>query len=106
MAILTREQILGVPRAAPVCVDVPEWGGEVYLRMMTAREMRQIVQDNADAKDDFAILSVAVVDPATGQPIFTAADVDALRDMDAGPVIRLMAEIRRMNRIDGESPKA
>ena len=38
MTGLTKEQILGANDAEPVSVPVPEWGGTVYVRPMSAGE--------------------------------------------------------------------
>ncbi len=38
MAGLTKDQILAAKDAVPVAVEVPEWGGTVYVRPMSAGE--------------------------------------------------------------------
>lgn len=93
---LTRDQILAkrldLPREP---VDVPQLGGEVFVRVMTAAEKDRFEADHLARKDklaDFrARLVVAVACDADGLPLFTPADVPALGELSSlaiEPVVR------------------
>ncbi len=54
MTLLSRDAIIAAPDITPELVDVPEWGGQVYVRGLTGKE-----------RDAF---EMAVTDPKTGLP--------------------------------------
>lgn len=48
MGLLSREQILAASDLAREVVEVPEWGGEVYVRVLTGVERDQFEASCAD----------------------------------------------------------
>ena len=90
MAGLTKEQILAANDAAPVPVEVPEWGGTVYVRPMSAGERdrwegeilertekrkESIVKATENMRAEF--LSKCLCDQ-TGELLFGQEDMEAL----------------------------
>lgn len=56
LAVLTQEQLIeamrGTAKPKPIRVDVPEWGGTVFIRVRTVAEVdADVTEDSAD-KDD------------------------------------------------------
>lgn len=103
---LTREAILGQADRVVEAVDVPEWGGVVYVRSLTGAERDQfeasIVQRNGkDTRTNLrnlrARLVVLAACDADGQPIFKAEDAAALGAKNAAPLDRLFAAAQRLS---------
>lgn len=93
-------------------VDVPEWGVTVEVRELDTTG----VVDYLDATIDTGkrrrigeLVAVCSFDPATGERVFSAADVDDLMRTASGPVLRLFGVASRLNRHlfagDGEPEK-
>src|SRR4051812_19058258 len=112
---LTREQILAADDLPIHSVDVPEWGGPVYYRHLSAIEqaglekLQASVKDVAEGEYVAAILRAAAglivrsVCDEDGKLIFTEADVDALIGKSADPLMRVFNEIKRVI-LGDESP--
>lgn len=103
---LTREAILGQADRVVEAVDVPEWGGVVYVRSLTGAERDQfeasIVQRNGkDTRTNLrnlrARLVVLAACDADGQPIFKTEDAAALGAKNAAPLDRLFAAAQRLS---------
>lgn len=95
MTLLSKEQILGAARKDFKDVDVPELGGTVRVRGLSAAEF--IEYEQAIRDEDFANLRARLVANAAvdenGKPLFTAADVRALGEKPAKPIDRLFRAI-------------
>lgn len=85
-------------------VPVPEWGGEVYVRGITADERDAWELSMAEAKPGkskvmrASLVALATCDE-TGAPLFTRADVADLGAKAAGPVDRIFEVATRLARI-------
>lgn len=86
MAFLTRDQILAANDLPSKEVDVPEWGGKVRVRSITAkdrdefeqaliaaRQAKRFAPENVRAR----YVAACIVDK-DGKPMFTGKDVEAL----------------------------
>ena len=103
---LTREQILGQsPRTTPV--DLPELGGSVFVRQMTARERLQFLQRaESDRETTGAWLVATLTVDADGKPVFTQADVEALQDQPFGTIDRIAEAVLKLNGLHRDSAEA
>jgi len=103
--MLTRKAILEVSDLQIVSVDVPEWGGAVYVRGLRGRERDQyeesllderrakgVSYDNARAK----LLVRCIVDEH-GERLFRDDDADALGAKSAVVLDRLFAIASRLS---------
>jgi hypothetical protein len=104
MAELTAEMILAANDQKDHLkkVDVPEWGGEVYIRAMTAGERDAHEIEWMQSKDrgvaDFrSKLLVRVLSNSEGKRLFTDEQVKALRDKSAAVVNRLWGIAMKVN---------
>lgn len=105
MAGLTREDILRSVGHAVEPVEVPEWGGTVYLRTLTAGELLAL---NATAHEDastpsppmIARLLVACLCDESGKRLLTDADAAALESKPAPILYRLYRVAGRLNGLD------
>jgi len=100
--ILSRDEILNVPTAQAVLVEVPEWGGSVYVRGLTGRERDQfelsmIETRGKSRKANLAnmrarLVALCAVDAEeNGKHLFTMSDVDRLGDLGADALQRVYA---------------
>lgn len=104
---LTRDQIIGARRKAGEWVDVPEWGGSVFIRRITLAVLDQINAGIALGMSRLAAQIIyTIVDPDTGEPILSAEDAEAIAAKDdAALLIRLVSESNRINSLDADAPK-
>lgn len=98
---LTRDAILSASDRPLKHVPVPEWGGDVYVRVMTAgeRDAFEAAQGEDAHKDLRARLAVATVCDSDGNLLFTAADVPAVTAKSARALDRIFAASARHNGI-------
>ena len=103
MSTLDKNKILAAVDVVKELVNVPEWGGDVYVRSITAAERGQIeaaaarFKESGARDDSFARLftlrfaAMGICD-ADGNRLFSDADVEQLAKKNAAVVARL-AEI-------------
>jgi hypothetical protein len=76
-------------------VEIPEWGVTVEVRSMTANERAKLGEgaakgDKTDVGAMYALTVIATVyDPATGLPVFTAQDKEAILSKNGAVIERL-----------------
>lgn len=110
MSFLTRDMILGADDLHRELVTVPEWGGDVYVRMLTGGERELFEQWALAYRDDTptrtptprnlrARLAVLTVCDAQGHNLFTLADVEALAAKASAPLERVFDVAWRLNRL-------
>lgn len=109
---LTKEQIEAAvaARAADVAkIEVPEWGGDVYLRKLSAQAVEQL--GLADGKRDAATVAKTIAYSLTeedGTPLYD--DVEAggaiFAQLDMATVARVFAECMRVNELLDEDMEA
>lgn len=106
---LTRDMILRADDLRRELVHVEEWGGDVYVRMLTGGE-RELFEQWAMAYRDGgssgqtprnvrARLAVLTVCDEQGQNLFTLADVEALAAKASAPLERVFDVAWRLNRL-------
>ena len=112
---LTREQILAAIDQKIEAVEVPEWGGLVYVRNMTGKARDkfersryrmhgkevEIIHENTRA----SLLASSLCD-ANGTLIFQEADVEALGEKNGAILDRLFAIAQRLSGLRPEDVEA
>lgn len=98
---LTREEVLAAVAARRKTVEtihVPEWGGDVCVRRLVAADVESTgLADGARDAAMFAkVIAVSLTDEE-GEPLFSAADVADLADVDMATAARVFAECMRIN---------
>jgi hypothetical protein len=98
--MLNRESILAVDDLTIESVAIPEWGGDVHVRTLTAGERDRFeAWTQADKFDRFrAKLAVLCVCDEQGQRIFGDDDVDAIAGKSTKPLDRITDVAFRLNR--------
>lgn len=101
--MLTREQILAAPLHREA-VEVPEWGGTVCVRVMSAAERIAFEETfNPDGGLDVSLsLLVRTLCDERGALLFDETDVGALHGLDPAPVLRLSQLAIRLNKLTPE----
>ena len=110
--VLTRDQILAAEDNKPVAVPVKDWGGDVYVRSMSAVERDAYEADQAARNKDGgekagmhnfrARLVVRVACDEQGNRLFNDDDAAALGEKSSGPVALIFDAAAKLN---GLTPK-
>jgi len=106
--VLTAADLLGAPIGAPVPVDLPELGGRVYVREMTAAERDKFDEDLRDdggkLKDGYrAQLVAATVCDADGKLLFRPEQAAELANRGAALVVKLARVAAKVNALTAEA---
>lgn len=112
MNILTRDQILAASDLKSEAVEVPEWGGTVYVRAMSGTErdawevsMLEVHENGKGLKarpvltDLRAKLCARCIADEAGNRLFTDADVEVLGQKSAAALDRVYGVAQRLNAI-------
>ena len=108
--MLTKEQILSSEDLTKEIVDVPEWGGEVYVRAMTGTERdafeASIVKDGGTnlANIRAKLCALCMVDE-DGNRLFIDGDVLALGKKSALALDRVFNAAQKLNGIAKDDVK-
>jgi hypothetical protein len=98
MPPLTKDGILKAQDSKAVPVNVPEWGGEVFLRPMSGKEREvfdtRFVKDAAGMR---VFLAVTCLCDASGSRIFGDEDASALEGKSSVALERVAHEAIRIN---------
>lgn len=100
MAALTRDQILAARDLGVTEMEIPEWGGSVFLRKLAARDLLKM-RARSKSGGEFSVAEYAAmgIADANGQPLFPKAkDVEALGEKAFDVLNRI---IERLNEING-----
>lgn len=107
---LTRDQILSkrpeLPREA---VSVPELGGDVFVRVLTLKEVGEIQREQKAGTDPLRIypkiIALGCVSE-NGEPLFIGDDIKVIEWLPWPGVEALATAILRINKMGEFAPKA
>ena len=130
MALLSREQILEAKDIQTKVISVPEWGGDIMIKQLSAKEYnditmsmvnirkmaaKQISKKNSDNVEDAInesaiknqkiLLIVKSVVDENMKPLFTEADMELLYQKNTNVVDKIIAEIEEFNSVSTEDTK-
>ena len=95
---LTRDLILAATDRQPAPLDVPEWGGQVFLRPMSGAQRERLETIFRDKKESArATVAAYSVCNEAGTPLFTDADIPALNDRSGRALDRIFAAALKLN---------
>src|ERR1044072_1746226 len=106
MAEVTRDNIRAYKGKAPEPVEIPEWGGTVYVRVMTGAERAafaaETYQHNGrsmklNRKNFRARLLVRTLCNSAGVPLYSAAEAAELGEQPSDILDRLSVVASRIN---------
>ena len=97
---LSATDILGSADLTPIKIEVPEWGGFVYIRPISAAESLQFISDSekgANKSDSAVRLMVMSVTDSEGTPLFTEGDLPKVRAKSFRAIMRIQNEALKLN---------
>lgn len=106
--LLTREAILAADDKPTRTVAVPEWGGSVIVRSISAAERDEFEEAQLAARKDGRVLprqvrarmvAISVIG-ADGRALFSEADIEALGQRSVRAMDRVMAAVQELNALD------
>jgi hypothetical protein len=100
--MLTRDAILSFNDLPRKEVEVPEWGGSVYIRVMSGAEREEMLSLFQGEKLTAAALVVLCVVDVHGTRLFTAEDVEAVNGKRGDVLLRIANEAMRYNGLTAE----
>jgi len=109
---LTAAEIFAADDTQVVPVAVPEWGGTVHVRSLTAEERDRYDEsiygddEKVDRKRWRAKLVLAAACDAQGKPLFQAGDLERLAKKANAPVTRVYLAAARLNGIGAAEVEA
>lgn len=101
--MLDRDSILNVVDLKPEVVEVPEWGGSLYIRMLTASERDKFEAScvGTGKKQNLtnirARLVVLCACDEAGERLFTDGDAEALGRKSAAAVDKVFGACSKLN---------
>ena len=108
MKVLSADDILGAKDVKLDSVDVPEWGGRVYVREFSARVREEFEEALYGDRDDDAppdqknvrarVVALAACD-ATGKALFTLDQAAALAEKSNDALARVYDRAAALNRL-------
>ncbi len=102
--LLSRAEILNAEDLKKDRVEVPEWGGHVYVRTLSAdeRDQWEIEQQDNPKESIRARLAAYTVCDEVGNPIFSAADIEALGAKSGAALGRIWDASLKLNKVSKE----
>lgn len=96
---LSREAILESRRnRKPVRLEVPEWGGEVWVKVLSARDQASLAEAETDDPLDIPLrVIVRCIVDESGTPLFADDDREALSLEDAPVIMRVFGFAAKVN---------
>jgi len=105
--MLTKEQILAVKDITYETVPVPEWGGEVRIKVLSGEE-RDAFEDSilrgqkTDMRNVRAKLCARVIVDGDGKRMFSDQEINKLAAKSSVALDRIFSAAQRLNRLRAE----
>jgi len=109
--MLTKESILAAEDITIETIEIPEWGGEVGIKMMNGEERDEFEKDaflnkQGDVEKNFknlrSKLLVRTLCDEKGVLLFNQKDIDALAKKSAAALDRAFSKAQTLNRLSKE----
>lgn len=103
MAVLTKDDILKASDCSVEPLDVPEWGGRIYLRLWSAADLdafeKSVLGNQQHDDNKRAIVASLSICDADGNRLFSPEDVEELGKKSATALDRVLLRAVEMNRM-------
>lgn len=96
---LNKQTILSMNKPRMRLVNVPQWGGDVYLRSMTGEQRDRFEEASRGGKVSeikLTILAYSLCDEH-GNRLFADAELDLLNQLDGGTLAELAVQAGELN---------
>lgn len=94
--MLSKEQILSITDKATKEINVPEWGGTIFLKALTFED-QDYFDSIADDKDQNQKMLIRIVCDADGNPLFSEEDIPALKKKSLPAFKLILKEFKAFN---------
>lgn len=95
---LSREDILAAKDIELTPLDIPEWGGSVYLRPLNAAQAMELTKEARTNPDNDSVNTmIASVVNERGEQLFTRADLELLKVKSARAFMRIRDQAMVLN---------
>lgn len=103
MAWLSKADLLAIDDRRPVRVEVPEWGGHVYVRPLSGTQRGELEAWESENKGSIGIdgklVALSLCDESGASLDFTEEDVDRLNDKSTVALQRVLTAIASVSRV-------
>lgn len=109
MTALTRADILAAEDLPLAAVDVPEWGGQIFVRAMSALDRAEVeayLDENPGRVALRAIVAVVSIRDEHGARLFTVDDIPALNEKSSTVLDRVFARAASLSGMTSSSREA
>lgn len=100
---LTIHEILAAKDDETKTVEIPEWGGEVILKRLSAKELlehhKSMTPETTDLEMSMRMLKYSLVDEKGDYIVKNDQQLDDLAGKNKGVIDRLLQEMLKMNKI-------
>lgn len=107
--LLSKDQIIAARDLQTTDVEVPEWGGNVRVSMLSGAA-RDALQADFDANKAVshvqAVMIAATVVDESGSPLFTKSEIDAIRAKGTAPLERVFNAAVKLNKMGAAETEA
>lgn len=103
--MLTKEQILGADDSEKMKLNVPEWGGDVFIRVMSGKERDRLegtFQGKISYNNVRARIATLVLCDEEGKLLFSLDDIEALGKKSCAVLDMIFEKAMKLNRITKE----
>lgn len=92
---------------APQAITIPELGGDVFIKTLTAKEREDYEDSLKDVPENSvrATIATQVVCDEKGKLLFTPEDVEALNNGSAKVLMRIFAKFNEINGVSEDEAK-
>lgn len=109
--VLTRDAILSCSDLEVEKVSVPEWGGHIFMRVLTGTEKdeyeKKVIDSDKEGAKDFRglrqkLIAMSACDES-GNRIFTDKDIKALGEKSSAVLTRLFEKANELNTLSSDA---
>ena len=104
--MLSANDILNKQDFKTELVNVPEWGGEVRIRSLSAKDVDQLISNESDSITERTVKTIIAgcVD-SEGNKLFTNEHFEILSDKSQNSILFLSSKILELTGLAGDSKK-
>lgn len=101
--MLDRNTILDVADTPRESVEVPEWGGSVYVPVLSLAGLDELAKLQRQAENSNALMAVRIIQDEYGNRIFTDDDAPALARKSGKAVLRILKKFNEVNGLNEDA---
>lgn len=95
--MLTKDAILNTNDTPLHPVEVPEWGGCVYVPVLSLAELDELAKLQKATENSNALMAVRIIRDECGQRVFGEDDAPALAKKSGKAILRVLKKFNDVN---------